>query len=193
MKKIFYLFLILAFAVSFYSCGENKDNTSEEIKKKEEEIKAKEKEINEKTPAGSKTEAKTESKTETKDNTQSNQADDKQMVKTIVTSWLNCWQNKDINCYKEYITPDYIFISPGLKNPVQSYSERLSTISKHFRERAFIYITFENMTVTVDGSEAVVKYHQKYVSDQYSDEGNKTVKLKKIGGAWKIYEDTFQK
>lgn len=187
MKKILYLFLISVFVAGSFSCKETKDNSSDEIKKKEEEIKAKEKEINEKTSSESK---KTES---TPNTTSAEKTDDKQMVKTVVTSWLNCWQNKDINCYKEYITSDYIFISPGLKNPVQSYAERLSTISKHFRERAFIYITFENMTVTVDGNEAVVKYHQKYVSDQFSDEGNKTVKLKKVNSSWKIYEDTFQK
>jgi len=141
-----------------------------------------------KTTEQTKTEPKTEQKTETPKSEQSL----KMEIKGTVISWLECWQNKDLNCYASHLTSDYMFESSTSRDKNQDYDTRLNKQRQYFRERDYIVITYNNMVVFIlSDDKAKVTYDQSYYSPQFSDNGFKVIYLRKIGDQWKIYRDTF--
>ncbi|RPI12343.1 MAG: serine/threonine protein kinase, partial [Ignavibacteriae bacterium] len=126
----------------------------------------------------------------TKDIKQSNQ-EEESMVRQSVLNWLDCWQSKDVDCYKSYISYDYQYESEGAKNKYQNYNERLSVIQKHFKERSYIKITASDIKVSFANDIATVSYMQTYNSDKYNDSGLKVLYLRKENNKWKIYKDSF--
>lgn len=113
-----------------------------------------------------------------------------QTAKQVVSSWLACWQARDLDCYKSYITSDYIFAPSNA--PSQDYYTRLTTISKHFSTRKWINIEHSNFVINVGPEFVTVSYFQTYSSDEYSDYGYKVLYLKKENGKLKIFKDTFK-
>ena len=112
-------------------------------------------------------------------------------IKQVVSTWLECWQKKDIECYKSYITNDYVFAPTN--SAKQNYKARLTTISRHFKTRAWISITHGDFFVEINGDKAIVSFEQTYDSDEYNDYGLKKVFLRFDNNQWKIYRDTFEK
>jgi serine/threonine protein kinase len=124
-------------------------------------------------------------------NNRSNEQEKEEARNTFI-KWINCWQNKDLECYKSYMSSDYSYESSTGSNKYQYYDERLSVLRKQFSERKYINITYLNLNVTlIDNSQARLTYNQEYKSDQYNDAGYKVVYLKKENNVWKIFKDTY--
>ena len=111
-------------------------------------------------------------------------------IKQVVSSWLECWQKKDLECFKSYITNDYVFAPSN--EAKQNYKARLTTISRHFKKRTQISITHDDFIVELNDNNAIVSFYQTYSSDEYSDNGFKKVYLRFESNSWKIYMDTFE-
>ncbi len=119
-----------------------------------------------------------------------------QDINLVVISWINCWQEKDLNCFNSFISNDYTYetATGDKKNQSQDKSKRLSNLKNQFDKRSFIRITVNNMKIKLlEDKMAIANYSQKYESNNWNDEGLKTIYLKFINNEWKIYKDIFEK
>ncbi|MBK8383801.1 MAG: serine/threonine protein kinase [Ignavibacteria bacterium] len=113
-------------------------------------------------------------------------------VKSVFVKWINCWQNRDIDCFRECISSNYLFRSSTGIDKEQDYYQRINKLSKQFSERAYIRITYSDLSINMISNERVVlNYFQVYESDKYNDSGRKKVTFQKEGTKWKVYLDEF--
>ena len=118
----------------------------------------------------------------------------KSEIRQTIVSWIECWQDKNLECYSQFISSDYLYLSSTGNNREQNRNQRLNTLRKQFSERDYIVITYSNLKINlISDDRAVANYYQTYTSDQYSDSGNKEVTLLREGNLWKVLIDKFYK
>ena len=116
-------------------------------------------------------------------------------VNNTIISWINCWQEKDLNCFNSFISNDYTYetATGNNKNKLQNKSERLSNLKSQFNKRSYINISITNLNIKLlEDKMAIVNYSQKYESNSWNDEGLKTLYLRYTNNEWKIYRDIFK-
>lgn len=108
-------------------------------------------------------------------------------IQSMVDGWLNAWSEMDIDTYGNYYARD--FRSRGMdREGWLRYKDRLN------QKYEFIRVTRTDLTTKPEGANrARVSFVQRYESDRYQGVGVKQLLLKREGGEWKIYRETFQK
>jgi ketosteroid isomerase-like protein len=107
---------------------------------------------------------------------------EKDQIASQVESWRQAWEEKRLDDYIAHYHPD--FVGSG-KDIVawERHKEKLSTLYQH------ISVQVSDLTLKVDGDQALVYFNQKYRSDSYTADGYKLLELKKKDGSWLIYRE----
>jgi len=108
-------------------------------------------------------------------------------IRAFVERWRTCWENKRLEEYIQCYSDD--FRSRGM-------NKRGWKKFKRFLNRKYknIKVMATNAEIDIKGGckEAEVSFLQRYQSDRYSDEGVKTLLLKKEEGKWHILSETWK-
>lgn len=119
-------------------------------------------------------------------------------IKATIMNWKDAWEKEDIEKYQSYLANDYQYTSIEGENKEEILLDRKTRIERikwTFSRYKFIKIDFSNIRIDMnptDINKATVRLDEKYESDKYSDEGNKTLYLRKEGNSWKIYKEVFE-
>lgn len=104
-----------------------------------------------------------------------------QAVQALLGSWTQAWQSKNFDAYFAQYAPD--FLPEGGLGRTAWEEQRRDRISRPAR----IGVQAVNPQVTRMGEDRLrVSFRQDYESDAFSDQVNKVLELKQVGGAWKI-------
>lgn len=111
-------------------------------------------------------------------------------VQLFIDSWKNAWENLQIEKYLGYYSKDFL---NSQKMNWDTYKQIKKNVNKN---KKFIRITIEKPFLLLypkqAGNLAVVRFIQKYSSDNFSDESIKVLYMQKYGSEWKIIgEDTI--
>lgn len=104
-------------------------------------------------------------------------------VTDTLNNWSAAWSAKDVEGYLSFYSAD--FELPGSLSRDQWESQRRSRIAN----KKSITVDISNMDVSIDGDLATATFDQAYSSDNYSDQTQKTIRLKNEGGVWKIFSE----
>jgi len=108
-------------------------------------------------------------------------------IRSLVDGWLSAWSEMDIERYGDYYARDFRSQGMGREDWLR-HKDRLN------RKYEFIRVTGKNVKARPEGDDrARVSFVQRYESDRYRGVGVKRLILKREGGEWKIYRETFQK
>ncbi len=107
-------------------------------------------------------------------------------IAELVDGWLQAWSSQDMRQYGKYYASDFRFKDMDLKAWL-SYKRYLS------RRAGNINVLKDNLEIKQDKNQSRVSFVQTYESDGYSDVGIKLLRLKREGGRWKIYRETWKK
>jgi murein L,D-transpeptidase YafK len=113
--------------------------------------------------------------------------DDGEAINGLLAGWVGAWEEKDLERYFGYYAEDFRFPDRGMDR------EAFVKYRTNLIERAgAIDVELEGPSVKLDGGRATVAFVQRYSSGNYSDAGEKILKLEKKGGAWQIVRETFR-
>jgi len=108
-------------------------------------------------------------------------------IRAFIESWRTCWENKElekyIGCYADN------FNTEGMNK--QEWEKHKRSLSKRYKTIK-VNITSAEIGIKGGGKEAEVSFLQRYRSDRYSDEGLKTLLLKKERGKWYIVSEAWK-
>jgi murein L,D-transpeptidase YafK len=100
-------------------------------------------------------------------------------------AWRAAWESKDLDSYMSFY--DDGFKSMGMsKSQWRTYKERLN------RNYQTITVQISQPLALEHRGRAIVRFVQRYASDQVSDIGEKTLHLTNINGDWKILSETWR-
>jgi len=111
-------------------------------------------------------------------------------IQTFIDSWKQAWESLQVEKYLDHYSKDFL-------NNQRMGWDAYKQIKKNVnRNKKFIRITIERPFLLTspkrEGNFVVVRFIQKYSSDNFSDESTKVLYLQKNGAAWKIIgEDTI--
>jgi len=104
-----------------------------------------------------------------------------QAVQALLGSWTQAWQSKNFDAYFAQYAAD--FLPEGGLGRTAWEEQRRDRISRPKR----IGVQAVNPQVTRMGEDRLrVSFRQDYESDAFSDQVNKVLELKQVGGTWKI-------
>ncbi len=105
-------------------------------------------------------------------------------VKTAVNSWANAWSAKDVDRYvKSYSAK---FVPPNDLSRSRWQAQRRVRLSKP----RYIKVLLDNVRIEIlSQDQALVRFVQKYQSDNYKDQVNKQLLLNKVDGVWLISKE----
>ena len=111
-------------------------------------------------------------------------------IQAFIDSWKKAWESLQIDRYLYHYSKDFLTSN---KIDWDTYKKIKINVNKN---KTFIHIKTERPFVILSpnrgGNLAVVRFFQKYSSDNYSDESMKALYLQKNGTEWKIIgEDTI--
>lgn len=110
---------------------------------------------------------------------------DQEAVYRFILEWTRDWKSKDHETYMQRYSKD--FYSRGM-----DFNE-WSAFKKGLNDRYHqISVAFQDLQIRIDDKGAWVDFVQDYRSDDYSDCGMKTLRLKKENGEWKIRSEKWE-
>lgn len=113
--------------------------------------------------------------------------DESAAVNDMVNSWASAWASKDVNAYLGFYDAGFKPTGMGKSAWEKQRRNRLS-------QPETISLTLNDVQISVkSATEAEVMFKQSYSSNLYKDDGNKTLKLTKASGSWKIKQELFAK
>jgi tetratricopeptide (TPR) repeat protein len=104
-------------------------------------------------------------------------------AESAVYAWAKAWAARDLKGYFAAYGKD--FAPPGSMTRSAWEDERRLRISS----KSKISLKLENLTVTVDGNKAIVKFRQDYKASGLSFSSRKTLELVKNGERWHIVNE----
>lgn len=108
-------------------------------------------------------------------------------IQAMVDGWLTAWSAMDIARYGDYYARDFRARGMDREGWIR-YKDQLN------RKYEFIRVSSKNLKARPAGNNrAQVSFVQRYESDRYQGVGIKQLILKREGGEWKIFRETFQK
>ena len=107
-------------------------------------------------------------------------------VAELVAEWADAWSAKDIDRYRACYADDFYNRRMGLKAWVR-YKENLN------KRYDWIKVSVEDLEISQDSDRSTATFLQKYRSSGNDSVGIKRLRLKRVGGLWKIYRETWQK
>jgi ketosteroid isomerase-like protein len=106
-------------------------------------------------------------------------------VRATVYAWRNSWQDRDINRYMYFYSPN--FRLQGL-----DYKAWMQKKTEHFKISGDIQVEIIDLAVFIESENAVVRFVQRYHDAKYSDVGEKTLTLVTSNGKWKIVSEAWK-
>ncbi|CAN5383557.1 hypothetical protein BH10BAC5_BH10BAC5_25590 [soil metagenome] len=116
-----------------------------------------------------------------------NNSEEEDEVRQAVKALLNAWQQKKIDRFFNLLTDDYYYQSSG--GVTRTFSERRNKAYEIFAANSFISISTSNMSVSINGDNAEVKYDQDYHSTTMNESTTKKLFLRKNNNTWKVYKE----
>lgn len=105
-------------------------------------------------------------------------------VQDAVLDWAKAWSAKDIASYLNAYTKEFSLSTK------QTHSAWAEDRRKRIVGKSSISVKLENLTVTINGNNAVVKFRQIYHAGKLSVSSRKTLELIKTGNQWLIIKET---
>jgi tetratricopeptide (TPR) repeat protein len=105
-------------------------------------------------------------------------------VETAVLAWAKAWSTKNVEAYLKAYSPD--FAPAGKQSRAAWQKERYSRIVG----KKNISVTLSELSVRVDGEQAVANFRQAYKADSLSVSSQKTLNLKKSAHTWLITRES---
>jgi tetratricopeptide (TPR) repeat protein len=106
-----------------------------------------------------------------------------QDVENAVHAWAKAWSAKDVSAYLSAYSKD--FKPAGMASHSAWEQER----RKRILGKSNITVKLENLTVSVDGNNAVAKFRQDYRAGALVVSSRKSLELHKSGGQWRITQE----
>jgi ketosteroid isomerase-like protein len=100
---------------------------------------------------------------------------------------VRSWEEKDLDGYFSYYADDFRFPDRSMDR-----GEFVRYRTRHISQAGEIDVELEGPEITVKGDRATVTFVQRYRSDGFSDSGEKTLRLVRGGGGWRIVSETFR-
>ena len=111
---------------------------------------------------------------------------DQKEIADLVAEWADAWSSKDIRRYRACYAPDFRSGGVNLKAWIR-YKEKLN------RYYGSIRVCIEDLKVEHGSERSTARFLQRYNSSAYQSVGMKQLRLKRIGGAWKIYREAWHR
>jgi len=174
------------------SHSQESDNSKSSEEKSKETVKIESKDIKDTKPEENIPSEKNLEKDHYKNNTKqsysdsNNRKNDYEIVKSIIIDWKESWENKDIDNYFSFYLENYS--SDYFDSHELWKKDRYERIIK----KSSIDIDIKNLVIIFDINEneiAKATFEQIYNSNNYSDSINKSIKLIKKQGYWKIFRE----
>ncbi|NVM20439.1 MAG: L,D-transpeptidase family protein [Desulfobacterales bacterium] len=105
-------------------------------------------------------------------------------ISELIAGWADAWSSKDITRYRACYAEDFHEGRMDLSAWVR-YKERLN---KRYQS---IRVSVENLQIRQQSDRRTATFLQRYRSSGHRAVGMKTLRLKCIGGAWKIYREIW--
>lgn len=118
---------------------------------------------------------------------------DENAIKKTIDNWESAWENEKINTYSRYLTDDYGYY--GSDNKKIDKDTRLKRIDYTFERYNFINIEIDSLKyqkINDNPLQYKVTFFERYNSDKFKSDGQKTLYLRKENDEWKIYREEFK-
>lgn len=109
-----------------------------------------------------------------------------QDAQAAVRAWAKAWSKKDVPAYLGAYGKEF---TPAAKQSRSAWEEERR---KRIIGKSSISVKLDNLTVTIDGTKAVVKFRQDYRADALSVSSRKTLDLLKTGDRWLIVKESTE-
>jgi ketosteroid isomerase-like protein len=106
-------------------------------------------------------------------------------VRANVYAWRDSWENRDINSYMSFYSPD--FQSEGL-----DYKGWMQKKTKLFKTTFDIQVEITDLGVFIEAEHATARFVQRYQDPKLSDVGEKTLTMVNSNGKWKIVSEAWK-
>lgn len=119
-------------------------------------------------------------------------SDEYAIAKTL-DNWEAAWENENLNEYSKYLTADYGYY--GSDNKKIDKETRLKRIDYTFDRYNYININIDSLKyqkINDNPVEYKVTFYEKYNSDKFKSDGQKTLYMRKENDEWKIYREEFK-
>ena len=103
-----------------------------------------------------------------------------------VAEWAEAWSSEDIARYRACYAEDFRAMGMDLEAWIR-YKEGLN------RRYDFIRVSIEDLEIRQGAERSTAIFLQRYRSSGHRAVGIKRLQLKRIGGAWKIYRETWRR
>lgn len=113
-------------------------------------------------------------------------AADDQEIAGLIEDWLQAWSSKDIDRYGSHYSKGFQAEGMNLDNWLK-YKRQLS------RKYEYIKISKKNLAIDRGENTSTASFVQEYESSGYKAVGKKRLLLKREGGRWKIYRETWKR
>lgn len=107
-------------------------------------------------------------------------------IAALINSWIEAWASKDIKAYSSCYSDD--FQNRGLN--LEAWLRKRKDLNQRFE---YIRVSKENLVIKKGGRVSTATFTQFYESSGYTAVGEKRLLLKREGGQWKIYRETWKK
>lgn len=112
--------------------------------------------------------------------------DTKQEIAGLIDDWLHAWASKDMDRYGSHYSKG--FRAEGMnRDDWLKYKRQLS------RKYRYIKISKKNLSIDRGDTTTVASFIQTYESSGYKAVGRKSLFLKREGGRWKIFRETWKR
>jgi hypothetical protein len=107
-------------------------------------------------------------------------------ITDLVAEWGDAWRSKDIRRYGACYAPD--FRAGGMD--LRAWIRYKDGLNKRYDS---IRVWIEDLKIEQKPERSTARFLQRYHSSGHQSVGIKRLRLKRIGGAWKIYRETFHR
>jgi len=111
---------------------------------------------------------------------------DHRAIADLIAEWADAWSSKDIRRYRACYNPDFRAGGMDLRAWIR-HKERLN------RRYDSIQVCIEDLKIHQGPERSTATFLQRYDSSGHQSVGIKRLRLKRIGGAWKIYRETYHR
>ncbi len=111
---------------------------------------------------------------------------DERAIEDLISEWSAAWSSKDTRRYSACYAPDFRARGMNLENWIR-YKKGLN------RRYGSIQVSIEDLNIQQGPKGSTATFLQGYNSSGHRSVGIKRLLLKRIGGAWKIYRETFHR
>ena len=112
-------------------------------------------------------------------------SDYKNEVEMFINKWLENWENRDINGYMENYS-EYFYSQKKNWKKWRNYKREL------FNRYSWINVEVDDLSILKKEDNYIINFEQKFISDQYSDQGVKKLYICKNNGKFKIIGEEWK-